>query len=194
MPAIDPSLFRDTMRDELRSAWLTLRDRHRDDRFYAFGFYTSELASDLMVTASTEEGLSAVTGRYVAKLHRDPALTRASLRWSPCDSPLHIEGSDLLPRSSELRNAGPDPYDDTPEADQAVALVFHTAVEALQQLDRDGAFGRDAEREQLVLGVWKGDQSDEERIEFARQLNPKPVVQRFVRELTAARKAFRAIY
>jgi len=97
------------MFEEFLGAWRALRQAHPNEHFYSFGFYTAELAEYLMVTASTEEGLSLVTERYLANEGGDPKLTRAALRWSPCDSPLHAEGANLLPKSDLLRRAGPDP-------------------------------------------------------------------------------------
>ena len=85
--------------------------------------------------------------------------------------------------------AGPDPYDETDEAEGAIVLVMNTAMEALRELDRQKMFGSDLERAQLVLGIWKGDQSDEERVDFARGLNPANVVDRFTGELRAGNEA-----
>src|SRR5438309_1453455 len=135
MPPIDREALETTMLAELRAAWSTLKSRHRGERFYAFGLYTTDLADYLMVTASTEEGLSEVTNRYVTKTGSDPATQRAVLRWSPVDSPLHAEGDGLLAGSDRLRGAGPDPYDATPDADEAISLVFDVAIQALKQLD-----------------------------------------------------------
>jgi hypothetical protein len=190
MPSIDREALETTMLAELRSAWSTLKGRHRGERFYAFGLYTTDLADYLMVTASTEEGLSEVTQRYATRNGGDPASQRAALRWSPADSPLHAEGDGLLAGSDRLRRAGPDPYDATPAADEATALVFDVAIQALKQLDGERLFGQGLEREQLVLGIWKGDQSDEERIEFASLLNPRPVAERFAREDAEQSRAF----
>lgn len=171
---------------ETAQAWRTLKKAHAKASFYSFGVYTAELADYLGITASTEEGLDLVTGRYLASsASADPKLMRATLRWSPCDSPLHEHALTLLSKSDALRTAGPDPYDDTPEADAAIALVFEVAVETLQHLDREQLFGTGAVRAKLVLGIWKGDQSDEERIEYARRLNPPPVAERFAKELRA---------
>jgi hypothetical protein len=105
---------------------------------------------------------------------------------------LHAGGEALLAESDRLRCAGPDPYDDTPEADQAISLVFEVAIQSLQQLDREGTFGEGLERAQLVLGIWKGDQSDNERVEFVRLLNPHPVAERFAREIAEQSRAFLA--
>jgi hypothetical protein len=190
MPTIDREALETMMRAEFRAAWATLSSRHPGERFYSFGLYTTDLAEYLLVTASTEDGLSEVTQRYVTEKGGDPGAQRMALRWSPCDSPLHGEGEALLPETARIRRAGPDPCADTPEADDANALIFDVAIQALRQLDADGVFGQGLERAQLVLGIWKGDQSDEERIEFASLLNPRPVAERFAREIADQSRAF----
>ena len=72
-------------------------------------------------------------------------------------------------------------------------LVFDVAVEKLQALDESGIFGSGADRDRLVLGIWMGDQSDEDRIEYVRLLNSGPVHERFERELQAGNDAFTAL-
>lgn len=193
MPNVDREVLETTLRAELRAAWATLRGRHPGERFYAFGIYTTDLADYLSVTASTEEGLSEVSQRYATERGSDAAAQRVALRWSPADSPLHVEGQGLLAASDHLRRQGPAPSDDTPEADEAVALIFDAAIQSLRQLDADGVFGEGPERSRLVLGIWKGDQSDEERIEFASLLNPRAVAERFAREVADQSRAFFAV-
>lgn len=190
MGEIDRHLLRATLLQELADAWHTLRQAHPNEHFYSFGFYTTDLADYLTITASTEEALGLVTQRYLEKRGGDPTLLRTSLRWSPCDSPLHGEGEALLARSEALIKAGPDLADETQEGVDATALVFEVAIEVLQHLDREHTFGSALERARLVLGIWKGDQSDEERVEFARLLNPKSTAARFAKELEAGAEAF----
>ena len=183
MASIDAQLFRETLLAEFRSAWQVLRQTHPTEHFYCFGLYTAGCAEYLTVTSSTEEGLSIATENYLARDGGDPALTRACLRWFSCDSPLHEEGLNLLPRSQALRESGPDPYAGTDEAAEAITLVFDTAVDVLKQLDSEKVFGTDFERARLVLGIWMGDQSNDSLIAFARQLNPQSTVNRLAREL-----------
>jgi hypothetical protein len=137
MRVIDREALKTTMLAELRAAWASLRGRHADERFYSFGLYTTDLADYLMVTASTEEGLLEVTQRYVTRTGRDATVQRAALRWSPADSPLHAEGDGLLAESDRLRQAGPDPYDDAPEAEEAISLVFDVSSLARGPSARD---------------------------------------------------------
>ena len=190
MSTLDRDTLQIVMLDELRAAWTRLRGAHPGERFYAFGLFTTDVADYLMVTASTEEGLSEATQRSVTRNASDPEQQRAALRWSPCDSPLHAEGEGLLPQSDRLRHAGAGAHDDTPEADETIAMVFDVAIQSLQLLDQEGVFGAGLERENLVLGIWKGDQSDEERIEFASLLNPRSVAERFARALAAQSRTF----
>ena len=190
MSPIDRDTFHSTLKRELRSAWTALQLAHPTERFYSFGVYTTEVAGYLTVTASTEEGLATAAKTYADRNGGDPVLIRASLRWSPCDSPLHAEGATLLAESDLLRQDGPDPYEDSAESGEAIDLIFDVAVMALRELDAEGIFGREVERARLTLGIWMGDQSNEDRIEFARLLNPEPVAQRFAHEITAGTQAF----
>src|SRR5215218_5496378 len=91
------------------------------------------------------------------------------------------------------RGTGPDPYDDSPESEEFVKMVFDVAVEVLKELDASGTFGMGDERRALTLGIWKGDQSDEERIAFVALLNDEDVASRFAAELAASTDAFFAL-
>jgi len=193
MSSIDAQLFRNTLLEEIRAAWRTLRERHSTEHFYSFGFYTASGAEYLMVTFSTEEGLSTATEKYLARDGGDPTLMRTCLRWSVCDSPRHEEGMDLLPRSQALRDAGPDPYECSTESEEAITLVFDTAVDVLKALDSETIFGTEFERSRLILGIWMGDQSDEDRIAFARLLNPPHLASRFAKELEEGYQACRQL-
>jgi hypothetical protein len=213
MPELDSSLLLSTLRAELRAAWTAIHAAHAQDGLYGFGVYTTDSASTLTVTAFSEAGLDAAVADTLAGKRgkgRDPALQRQSLRWSSADSPLHEEGADLLPESNLLveelageadedddfdaddfdEDADFDDVDDGEDLDAAAAEVFEIAVQALQEMDEEGLFGAGAERERLVLCVWKGDQSNLERHDFAKMLNPAAVAKRFGEELNEGNRAF----
>jgi len=216
MPTLDSPLLLATLRDELRAAWHVFRSHPGHDRLYGFGVYTTDSASYLTATAFSEAGLEAVAARYRAgKLGqgRDPALLRESLRWSPADSPLHAAGLELLARSDAIVQAldfegrwdeghddagGDDDDDDELEADDErdpeVLEVFRVATQALRELDAEGLFGRGDERERLVLCIWEGDQSNEERYRHAKALNPPSVARRFGEEMNAGLRAYYQAY
>lgn len=213
MPELDSSLLLSALRTELRAAWAAIHGAHAMEQLYGFGVYTTDSASYLTVTAFSEAGLAASVAHSLGGKRgqgRDPELQRATLRWSPCDSPLHGEGESLLTESDrivqelELEGGGDDADDaddfdedaddddflDDEDRDPAVDAVFAIAVQVLQEMDRDGLFGEGTERERLVLCVWKGDQSNVERYEFAKLLNPLPVAKRFGEEMNAGTRAF----
>jgi hypothetical protein len=222
MPEFDTSLLLSTLRDELRAAWASIRAAHAQDGLYGFGVYTTDSASELAVTAFSDAGLDAALAASLASKRgqgRDPALQREYLRWSLADSPLHEAGTDLLPESDQMLqelhaddddadeeadfDEGSDfdedaDYDDVDDEGEDLAQVFEevfeTVVEALQEMDEEGLFGAGAERERLVVGVWKSDQSNLERYEFASQLNPPAVARRFGAELNAGNRAFYKLY
>jgi Domain of unknown function (DUF4303) len=184
MTPIDPTLFYDTLLRETRQAWATLKKKHPQENFYAFGYYTTDVASYLTITASTEEGLEIAVDEYHGRTGEDKDLLRARLRWIPADSPLHVEGDALLPLSQGMRCAGPDPYkDDEAISEPAIELVFKSMFDVLQTLDQEGLFGAGQQREQLILCVWMGDQSDQQRFEFAQRLNSESAALKFSAEM-----------
>ena len=213
MSTFDSSLLLSTLRDELRAAWHAFRALPGHASLYGFGLYTTDSASYLTATAFSEPGLDAVVAKYLAGKFgqgRDPALLRESLRWSPADSPLHEVGLELLPRSDalvqELDIEGrwdehDEPLDDEDEDDPSdgppdpdVLEVFRIAAQALRDLDEEGLFGRGADRDRLVLCIWEGDQSNEDRYRHAKALNPPSVAQRFGDEMNAGLRAYYRAY
>ena len=218
MPELDSSLLQSTLRAELRDAWRALQAAHAGEGLYGFGVVTTDSASELSVTAFSEAGLDAAVATALASKRgkgRDPALVRQNLRWSLVDSPLHEEGVDLLPEANLLvqeldaeadeedefdaddfdEDAGFDEVDDEGETlDTLVDEVFEIAVEALQDMDEEGLFGNGAERERLVLCVWKADQSHLERYDFAKMLNPSAIAKRFGDEMNEGNRAFYKLY
>ena len=240
MPVLDPSLFKSTLRDELRAAWLKLHAEHAPDGLYGFGVFTTDSASYLRVAAFAEKTLAQAVAKHVddfrdggrcANLRKsalemggrpdDPALQRACLRWSPADSPLHEVGSGLLPRSDAIVQAlefegrrdgeasgdpggdeiGDDEDDDCDSdsdddypPDPEVEKVFEIILHVLKELDGEGLFGTGAEREQRVLSIWEGDQSNLDRYAFAKALNPAAVAARFGREMNEGLRAYYHLY
>lgn len=63
------------------------------------------------------------------------------------------------------------------------------ALAALRQLDAEGVFGRGANREVVVLGLCYigGDNSDEDFLAWAEQVNPPVVMERLIREIGESR-------
>lgn len=163
------------------------------DSFYSFAFYTSGDFAYAFLTASSYEGLDEAVADYRRKPHyaqQDPDQLRTSLKWSPCDSPLHEfcggASDDLDENMTEVSEAFPD-LDDEEAFDEFVRHVERAFIGALRQLDSEGRFGSATERAGIVLSLLMGDQSDEDRIRLASFLNPPAVVATFTKELAAIR-------
>jgi hypothetical protein len=179
-----------SLRRELEDAWHTLHARYPGERFYAFGVYANDVASWFGAVACTEEGLERVAFRYAKARASAMNLERSALRWSMGDSPLLEEALTLLPKTQALRGEEPDPYSDEEGAEAATDAFFRAATQALQQMDEEGVFGVEAEREKLVVSVWLNDESNEDMLATARHLNSDIIVRRYAEELDAGIKAY----
>src|SRR5689334_10349408 len=83
MPDQSHARLVEAMRADARAAWDYLRTKYPSERFYAFGFETSDTASYFSPFACGEEGLAKVAVDYAprgdeSRLERK----RADLRWS----------------------------------------------------------------------------------------------------------------
>ena len=63
--------------------------------------------------------------------------------------------------------------------------MIDVCIRVLKRLDAEGVFGAGERREGIVLNVLMGDQSDEERLKYAKLLNPASVYARFQEEYHA---------
>ena len=204
--AYDFKRLTDCLVRNLQQAYATYEQRFPGHRLYTFGPYTSGEMSYFVPTASSDLGLIEVvqkykaTPQYAEASEKDLALT---LKWSPCDSPLHeaFEFDSTLHQAAEQLGQHLDEvfdqeenaFDDDPDADDDVfasaVVEAQTAVcQALRILDEDGLFGRGDARP--LLNLWYGDQSDEAFVLLASALNPPEVVQRFQAELEERAKLF----
>ncbi|MEQ1749873.1 MAG: hypothetical protein ABL974_10650, partial [Prosthecobacter sp.] len=67
-----------------------------------------------------------------------------------------------------------------------VKQVVTAFLSALRQFDSEGLVGTPAQRSGLVLNLLMGDQSDEDRLQFAALVNPPDVVSSFASDLAVA--------
>lgn len=203
---VDTAALKTEARSGLRAAWQALQTAYPDEHCYGFGFYSHD-AGEVEPIAFTEEGLTIVADRYqqMAASGDKPYLRQlsdadrsASLRWSPADSPRHGVGAAELEAASEITLASQaafdrlcdefDPDEDDAEIERQyydrISTVYDTLVEVLNEARSEGLFGKLTDT--LVLNVWEGDQSFEDRSAFARRCNPRDVAERFMREEEAS--------
>lgn len=199
MPRADLEKLEDELYRHGLAGFRRIREAHPMDRFYCFAFYTNGEFNSIALTASTYEGLEQVTQQYKSNPRyqtvpiEDLAL---QLKWSPCDSPLHESPADALApvdhlvravaaelqRRFELEDEG----EKNVAASEFEAKIKTSIANALKRIDAEGGFGRGEERSEIVLNLLMGDQSDEERIEFAERVNPPETVKMLKKDLDAA--------
>nr|WP_086940539.1 DUF4303 domain-containing protein [Thaumasiovibrio occultus] len=163
-----------------RVAFPKIRANHPNETFYFFGLYTSGEYSYLSPTCSTYQGLKDVAEQYQKDdYYKDKSLEYLmdDLKWSPCDSPLHLEAeeefdcleSEMRKLSEELDSL----YNPTDwrAFNAFVNDIENCMIEALSELDSMGVFGTGEVRSQVLVNLVMGDQSDEDRIRFAQRLN-----------------------
>lgn len=189
MTELDFQGFTRLLMDNLEDAYTALSQRHPEHQLYSFGPYTNGAFEYLVPTASSARGLAETVATYKQgkSYAATPVETLAlQLKWSPCDSPLHEdvcfedEVTAFMEHASDALRLAYEEEDHAAcrELDESVHVAMCTA---LKTLDLRGVFGSGEDRP--LLNVWKGDQSDEERISFAEILNPAAVVRRFQAEL-----------
>lgn len=185
---LDPNRLRLAVKDAARVAFTDLKRRRASERFYAFALYTAGMGEYVYPSANTEEGLLRRAGGYARRSGDAPSDHLAGLRWNAADWAYHLAGDEYFDGVDKLLAEAPDPYDlDDGACAAQVAGVFEACLSALAELDAEGVFGRGEEREGVVVNLLKGDQADQEMLEWARRLNPRPAHARLVQELGRSR-------
>lgn len=192
LPQFDTTHFTALVRSLAKSAFRDILSQASDEHVYAFGLYTNGEGGYVIPTANTEEALER-TALVYAQTNATPVdLHRQSLRWSPCDWQYHEEGGDAA--FEEV-----DRYLETGwNADYThfrfnVELVERCCITALQQLQQEYFFRVPGNQKPVLVNVFKGDQSDKERMAFAQELNNEVLCRQFQQELEQGYKAFFAI-
>ncbi len=180
MASLDSVALCRSLADSLRQGWQSFRSEHPDETVYGVGVYSCPMATYVGMTLFSEEGLTEAAASYAGP---DGELDeqRKQLRWSPCDSPHHMWAEACFDGAQAVLDAAPNPYGPGADSASHVQSAFAAFVQALRELDREGLFGDGLGRP--LLSIWCGDQSDADRIDFARQLNDATLVSRFEDEI-----------
>ena len=171
------------VRDAARNAFSEVRANHPNDTFYAYALYTTDGGDYLVPTSNSEEGLRRVMKQYASK-SEDSTVNELSLRWSAPDWPYHTEGERHFNVVEELLANGPSIYDlSDSAAERHVNKLMQAFIGGLLDLDEEGFFGKDKERDRVVLLIMMGDQDRNFLLECAKKLNPPGVYERFAKPL-----------
>jgi hypothetical protein len=196
----EPVLFR-RIRDELKRTIRLLLDQLRrdypSDRLYAVLFEVDVSETYAIRVAGSEESLTRLAEKYVAKGYQIRTgdlleSLRAFLRWdAPGDDKDGWYWGDQdedIPVTQMIEQAVQAGL--IREYDESQPLR-RMCLEALRELDREGAFGTGREREKVLIGVTCCEVGfgEEEDIEELATLNPAKTITRLRRELRSAAAA-----
>lgn len=156
---------------------------HPTDNMYAFALVAPAEGTSISCSIATEQTLSDIAQWYAlqgyeAKSGDTLTILRQLLRWAnPDDGWYFYSFQEDEPILTELNKA----------FDSKIIKMFDgttevICIEALRQLDRDGAFGIGEIRQQITLGFTYGE-DPEDFVKFAAQLNSPDTVWRTQREL-----------
>lgn len=167
------------------------------ETLYALLFEISNQDPGAWPIAATEESLTRMAMRYVAKGYKarngnDLEMLRVALRWdAPGDDMTGWYWGDdstfadlnKVLQYIELPETlgGSDDYDD--DDDPIFKLVKKKCLNALKELDEKGIFGSGADRERLVVGISNVDFDFENFLDELAVVNPTSVVERLRSEV-----------
>jgi hypothetical protein len=182
------------MKEAIRLSFLDLQQKLAGERLYGFSLFLGTLGSFIAAKGNSEEALGRIvevyrqTGDWTAKEGDLTTHLRTLLRWSCADGwlllddPYYSKANQLLHVSYE---SDPDEFYES----GVTRLCYLECLAALADNDADGLFGRGKERQCLTLNLYLGDQSDEDLLRWAFQVNPFEVYERYRAELVAGHAA-----
>ena len=175
---VKPGPLKAAFKTDLAACWELARTLHPDHTPYAFVLYGVEGGARLLPQVLTDEGLTQVATRYVKEGYHDTLdEARKALRYSVADSPLFAELQDKVTNVTELFKPHARYLIDEEAA--AYELLAKAAMAAFEELDEEGLFGKDPEREQLMLAIITEDTEKDWTKSSIKRLNPAAVFKRF---------------
>jgi hypothetical protein len=163
----------DAIADATRRAVSNLFQKH-PGHFYYCALITTGEAHRPFVTAWSEEALNEAALR-----DREPVKARELLKWSHADSPYCCFGDEHFSTVATLFDARPSLDGDNWRSEWQFRVDAMEA--ALSRLDREGLFGRGAERSRIFVNV-EVMPPDYTNVERAARLNPSAAMRSWLQE------------
>jgi hypothetical protein len=179
--------FEKARRAMVEAARLTFDDyrrAHPDETFYAFALYADNQGDGLSPASHTQEAYESQLA--VNSMYAEDEL--GLLRYCPDEWSSAYTGSARRDEWSKVSSLLDPILDDTTLSwEQSSGRVFETMIQALGDLDGEGAFGRGAQREAITLMIWITDSglARDWWARSVRSLNPRTVYERFISEIPA---------
>jgi hypothetical protein len=182
-----------------RAAFVKINEFHAKDGIYCYAIMTAGTYYWFVPFAGTEASLEIAARSYQRMpqyRHKTIPQLKCELRWSPADSPMIDVAGKCFDRVNELAKQlqpifnGFDVDNGWEDFRAFSAKIAAVCVDVLKELDREGLFGIGAARELVIIVLLWGDQSDEDRLKYASQLNSESACKRFADEMHAAIEEF----
>ena len=193
LTSIDTSTFEDTLYNEAKITFPKMIAEYKAEKIYMLGFYHSGCYSYIFPIALTEADL----------------VERPDLRWWECDAKHHCEYEDGTSQANELLNDfseviiyGDDFEDmeedeiddwDEEEDEKKVEAYYHFVEQAVAnvfaRLENDGVFNELGDRNHYILNLVCGDQSWEDKLNYAQGVNPESALIQLTSDVTSRKIA-----
>ncbi|MGD1939230.1 MAG: DUF4303 domain-containing protein [Cyanophyceae cyanobacterium] len=182
------------LKDEMMDACRASLERHNGENFYGVSLYTCGEYLYLQDTFCTVEGLEKAARKYLKDKYYqrewknlDGAMQR--LKWSPCDSPYHLEVGEIFDRTADVLGEIWESIDDQSSEDIRFKYqqIHNTCLAVLVDVRRSGLF----DEARVVFNLLKGDQSDEERWNNAKAVNSEKSLESYRKDMEMNEKLIR---
>jgi len=192
LQSIDTGTFEDTLYNEAKLTFPKMIAEYKAEKVYMLGFYHSGCFSYIFPIALTEADL----------------LDKPKLRWFECDAKHHCEyeggtskANELLNDFSEVIIYGDDFEDmdeeeiddwDEEEDEKKVEAYYHfveqSVANVFTRLEEEGIFNELGDRNSYILNLVCGDQSWEDKLNYAKRVNPESALIQLVSDVKSRKK------
>lgn len=159
-----------------RRTFKTFRDQQPGEQFYAFALTTDDDATGAQPAANTEESFQRAVAQYAASGSKVDA---GYLRFSP-DEWAYEGAEGNTAEWGKIWEMNGILSDEAPVRESKMKSL-ETMILALKDLDKEGFFGRGAQREAITLMIWISGSAQAERWQSksVKALNPIKVQKKF---------------
>ena len=186
--------LQDAITEAISRSMTTLRQSLQNEKLYGVSLFLDPLGSSVALICQTDEGLerevvrSIANGEWRIETEEQMELLRLTTKWSVDGWKIFDGEFSEVNRILIASCQNPGQYFEMGGG----RLVYLCCLTSLAMLDF-GLFGRGKDRLDIVLNLQCGDQSDEQLINWAEQINPYEVKMRFAQELSDAYDAYHCL-
>lgn len=186
---IDISTFEKTLYHEASIAFAAMIAEYKSEKIYMLGFYHSGCYSYLFPIALTEADL----------------VDCPDLRWSEGDASHHCEYEEAINQTDALLHGFSETiiYGDNvneyidersdEENKKKVTAYYHfieqSVANVFAQLEKEGVFDEMDDRDSYILNLVCGDQSWDDKLSYAKRINPKSALVQLTSDVESRNKA-----